>query len=176
MKKHLITLLAVAAFAVGCKTLNELTKFDLPFKKTVTIPALPVAGTAPDIEIKNIETRIDSVLQSYHLSADRIQNIKLKKMELTLVSPADGDLSFLHSVEIWLLADGMADVKIASYGDLTSNTRVLNLDIENAALKEYILKDKFGIRIKVATDKPTVVEQKIDMSFVFLVDLKILGI
>ena len=176
MKKYLITLAIVVPLLIGCKALNNLTKFDLPFSKSFTLPALPVAGTPPALEIKGIETHIDSVLKSYNLSADKIQSVTLTKMEFTLSSPADGDLSFLKSVEIFITAEGLDQVKIAGITNVPDGTKVLSLTAEDVDLKNFILKDKFGLKIVTTTDKKTDVEQKIDMDLNFLADLKILGI
>lgn len=176
MKNKLIALILLIPILIGCKAINELTKFDLNFKRNFTIPPLPVAGTAPALEMKDIETNIDSVLTSYNLKPDRIQSVTLTSMKLTLTAPAGSDLSFLKSAEIFLTADGLTDVKVASVTEVPDNTREIEMIVEGTDLKNFILKDKFGLKIMIVTDKPTVVEHRIDIAMAYVVDLKILGI
>jgi len=176
MKKYLFALLIVVPLLVGCDSLSKLTMFELPFDQSVTFPAMPALNTPIPLEITGIKTNIDSVLTSLKLKSDMIQAVKLKKMDFTLSSPADGDLSFLKSVEIFITGEGLDDVKIASTGDVTTNTKNVSLALEDVDLKDFILKDKFGLKIITTTDKATSKEQKINISFKFLVDLKVLGL
>lgn len=176
MKKYLFALLVVAPLLVGCNALSKLTMFELPFTQSITMPAMPVSTTPVPLAITGIKTNIDSVLNSLSLSSDLIQKVTLKKMEFTLSSPDNGDLSFLKSVEIYITAEGLDDVKIASSGDVSDNSKNLVLTSADVDLKDFILKSEFGLKVVTTTDKATTVAQKIDISFNFLVDLKILGL
>jgi len=176
MKKYLFALLIVAPLIVGCNALSKLTMFELPFTQSITIPAMPASNTPVPLAISGIKTNIDSVLNSLSLSSDLIQKVTLKKMEFTLTSPTDGNLNFIKSVEIYITAEGLDDVKIASSGDVSDNSKNLVLTAADVDLKDFILKDEFGLKVITTTDKATLVEQKIDISFNFLVDLKILGL
>lgn len=176
MKKILIVLILIVPMLIGCNSLSKLTMFELPFKQSITLPVIPFANTPVALSIPGIKTKIDSVLNSLDLSSDMIQGVSLQKMEFTLTSPTNGDLSFIKSVEIYISGAGLNDVKIASTGDVTDNTKNVIMTLENVDLKNYILKDEFGLKIITTTDEPTTVEQKIDISFNFLVDLKILGL
>ena len=176
MKKYLFALLIVAPLIVGCNALSKLTMFELPFTQSITIPAMPASNTPVPLAISGIKTNIDSVLNSLKLSSDLIQKVTLKEMEFTLTSPTDGNLNFIKSVEIYITAEGLDDVKIASSGDVSDNSKNLVLTAADVDLKDFILKDEFGLKVITTTDKATLVEQKIDISFNFLVDLKILGL
>lgn len=176
MKKILIVLIIIVPLLIGCKSLNKLTMFDLPFKQSITLPVIPFENTPVALSIPGIKTKIDSVLNSLDLSSDMIQGVSLKKMEFTLTSPTTGDLSFIKSVEIYISGAGLNDVKIASTGDVTDNTKNLVMTLTEVDLKDFILKDEFGLKIITTTDKAILVEQKIDISFNFLVDLKVLGL
>lgn len=176
MKNKLIALVLLIPILMCCKALNELTKFDLNFKRNFTLPPLPIAGNAPALEMKDIETKIDSVLASYNLKPERIQSVTLTSMKLTLTTPAGSDLSFLKSAEIFITAEGLDETRVASISEVPDNTREIEMIVEGTDLKNFILKDKFGLKIMVVTDKPTIVEHRIDIAMAYVVDLKILGI
>lgn len=177
MKKILIVLILIVPVLIGCKALSKLTMFEMPFTQSITVPAMPEASETPlPLVVSGIKTNIDSTLKSLKLSADLIQKVKLKEMKFTLTSPEDGDLSFIKSVEIYITANDLDDVKIASTSDVTDDTKILVMTLADVDLKDFIMKDEFGLKVLIATDEETTVEQKIDISFKFLVDLKILGL
>lgn len=179
MKKYLFSLLMIVPFLSGCESLSELTQFDLPFTQSVTVPPISTEflalGMPITLSTPEIETDIDSVLGSYGVETDFVEKIALKEMTFTVSSPSGEDLSFLDDVTIYLTASGAEDVKVASATDV-STTTPLTLTIENVDLKNYLLKDKFALKIKATADEATTVEHKVDISMKFGFDIKVLGL
>jgi hypothetical protein len=160
---------------MGCNELSSLTKLEVPSSQTITLPATPILLNEAIVRTPNVQ--IDSLLTVYNINSDLIQAISLKKMDLTLTAPAGGDLTYLKSLKIYIVADGLADVKIAGVDSVPDNTgSVLSLPVETVDLKDFMMKDKFQLKIVMSTDKTTAVEQQLKVDMKLMLDLKILGL
>lgn len=96
---------------------------------------------------------------------------------MTVTSPANGNFNFLKNIEIYISADGLDDVKVASLENIPNNAAMpLQLVVDTVNLKQYILKDKFGLKVKAITDEMTTSEYQISINTTFLVDAKIAGL
>ena len=177
MKKYLFSLLMIVPFLAGCESLSKLTQFDLPFTQSITVPVTPALaiGIPFPLTTPEIDTNIDSVLNSYGVETDFVEKIALKEMKFTVSSPSGEDLSFLDDVTIYLTASGADDIKVASATDVSTATPLV-LTIENVDLKNYLLKDKFALKIVATADEATTVEHKVDISMKFGFDIKVLGL
>jgi len=178
MKKYLFATFILLPFLISCNSLDKLTKFELPFTRSITLPALPIIFENPvSASTPDIKTNIDSVLTSLNLTSDLVQTVSLKKMDLTLTDSTGGDLTFLKSISIYICATGLDDVKIAGIDSVPDNTgSSLSLAVESTDLKNFILKDEFQLKIITTTDKITKVEQKLKVDMNLQLDLKILGL
>ena len=177
MKKYIFILLAMAAAVTGCKTLDKLTKFDMDYETSVTIPATVGINTPFDIPTPPITTNSDSKFSVNDTRKDLIEEIVLKKLTLIVDVPADGDFSFLNSIEIYIKADGLDEQKIAWKNNIPNDIGdVLELETSGTDLKEYIKKESFELRVSTVTDKLIMQDHEIGIHSVFAVDAKILGI
>ena len=177
MKKYLFSLLIIIPFLSGCESLGKLTQFDLPFSQSVTLPVTPALALGIPITLSTpeIQTNIDSVLTTYNIETDFVEKIALKEMKLTVSSPTGEDLSFLKDVTIYLTTTGAEDVKIASATNISTTTPLL-LTIEAVDLKNYLLKDKFALKVVTSADEITTEEHKIDIDMTFTFDAKAFGL
>jgi len=176
MKKLLIALTFITLF-YGCSAIDELTKFDIDYNSNVTVPAntavnLPfMVGTPP------VETSSESKFESNETRKDLIEEIKLKRMRLTITAPEREDFSFLESIEIYMKAEGVEEIQIASLKPVPNDAGIqIELDTSDADLKEYIKKDSFSLRVNTTTDE--VIDNDIDIAIlsVFAVDASIFGV
>jgi hypothetical protein len=175
MRKYLYIVLAFIPLLMSCNELSKLTKLDVPFSQNTTLPALPIIVT--DASILTPSTSIDSLLTAYKVSSDLIQSVSLKKMNLTLTDPVDGDFTFLKSIQIYMVADGLTEVKVSGIDSISNTTgSTLALNVESVDLKSFAKKNKFQMKILLSTDKPTAVEYKLKIDMSLQLDLKILGL
>lgn len=167
----------IVPFLSGCDSLGKLTQFDLPFSQSITVPVTPAIALGIPITLNTpeIKTNIDSVLTSYSIETDFVEKIALKELKLSVSSPSGEDLSFLKDITIYLTANGADDVKVASATNISTTTPLL-LTVENVDLKNYLLKDKFALKIVVSGDEVTTVEHKVDVDMIFSFDAKVLGL
>jgi hypothetical protein len=97
-------------------------------------------------------------------------------LDLTITSPSNADFSFLKSINVYISAEGLNEVKIAWKENVPSDVTLLSLDVTGVDLKEYIKADKFSLRLNTETDELLASDHHIDVHSAFFVDAKILGI
>ena len=174
--KQILSIFMLFLF-MSCDTLDELTKFDISFEESITIPATSPIDLPFTISTPNIETNSNSEFSSNDTAKNLVEEIKLTEFKLTLKNPSSEDFSFLETIEIYIAADDLPDTLLAWNPTPISNDRnVMFLDTSNEDLKAYIFKDAFYLKVKVGTDEVLTQDYDIDINTVFFVDAKILGL
>lgn len=170
-------IIAVLFFSFSsCNKLKELTQFDINYTETVTVPANTILNLPFNLDDQEIESNSGSTFESNNTKKDLIDEIILKKLEIVHKSPSSDDLSFLKSIEVYIEADGLAEIRVA-WKDNIENTvgKKLELETTKEDLKEYVKKDKINLRINTVTDESLTQDQVLDINTTFFVDAKILG-
>ncbi len=177
MKLNTYVPLIALLFLLGCKAVDKLTQFNLDYNETITIPASSIIDVPLTILTPEVETNTESEFASNDTRKDKIEEIKLTAMTLSVLSPENGDFGFLKSVSVSLVADGLDEIQIAWKDAVPEDAgNILDLETTDKDLKEYIKKDAFKLRVSVTTDEVTTSEYKIDVYSNFFVDAKVLGI
>lgn len=177
MYKKALLLFAILVTITSCDAVDELTKFDLDYTTNYTIEASTVVDVPIDILTPEVTTNAEEEFESNDTRKDLIESIKLKTLTLSLNTPQDGNFNFINDITIFIRAEGLAEVAIASATDLPENAaRRVELDTDNVELKEYIKADSYTLRTMTTTDGVITEDHNIDIRTVFRVDAKILGI
>lgn len=175
--KHILILSIFSFLLFSCKKIDEFTKFDLNYTHKVTIPSSLAVNTPFDIPTPEVETNSSSTFSNNNTKADLVESIVLSNMKLELTSPTTSDLSFLNEIFIYIKADGLGEKQIATKTNIPNDVgQTLTMNVSGTELKDYLLKDKFSLRVKVKTDKLISKDHKIDVKTTFRVDAKVLGI
>ena len=87
-----------------------------------------------------------------------------------------GDFDFLNEIHIYIQAEGLSELKIASKTDIPADVDNIDLDVNSNDLKEYIKKDNYSLRLNTVTDEAMSQDHQIDVNSTFFVDAKILGL
>tara|TARA_R110002073_G_scaffold139232_2_gene289275 strand:- start:53982 stop:54515 length:534 start_codon:yes stop_codon:yes gene_type:complete len=177
MRRQILILSMISLGFFGCELIDELTKFDMEFKQTVKIPPSTIINTPFDILLPPVETNSEATFGSNNTRKDLIEEIRLKSLDLTINSPSESDFSYLESIEIFISAEDLPEIKIAFKEEVSAAVGAeLSLDVIGDDLKEYLKKDAFSIRLKTTLDESINEEQTIEVKSVFFVDAKILGV
>ncbi len=177
-KRSFFAIAVLLIFFSSCKLLDKLTQFNLPYSTTFTIPASPIPGILGDLFTPDITTNSEQVFSNNNTRSNLLEKVLLKSLKLTITSPSGKTFDFLKSAEVFVSADGIAEIKVASINNIDDATvgNSINMVTTNDDLKEYLKKDKIKIRVGTTTDK--IVTENIDIKIdaIFFVDAKILGI
>jgi len=177
MKKVILLLAVIMTSTWSCKEINKLTQFNMDYNDEITIPATLGIDLPIDIWTPNISTNSSSTFESNNTHKDLIQQIILKKMNLTITSPEESTWDFLKEIEIYISADGLEKKKIAWMDDIPkTGLKSIELTVSADDLKEYIKKDEYKLEIKTVTRQLVSHDTKVEIKSTFFVDAKILGI
>ncbi|MFW5872591.1 MAG: hypothetical protein ACOCVN_01250, partial [bacterium] len=101
-------------FSFSCeKTLDKFTEFDMDYTTTITVPAQTTVDAPVDLYSPDVETNSEQEFENNNTRKDKIEEIYLKSMQLTVEQPADEDFSFLKSITLYISADGLDERKLA---------------------------------------------------------------
>lgn len=175
--KIIVLLFLTICLLNSCDKIDELTKFDLEYNSMVEIKSTANLSLPFDVFTPDVETNSESEFEVNDTRKDLVEDIRLRKLDLDITSPSDQDFSFLESVEVFLSAEGLQEIRIA-YVDEVPDTigNSISLDVEDVDIKEYIKKDKVNLRLNTVTDKALTNDCSITVKSIFFVDAKILGI
>lgn len=154
--KNFILIISLSVFALtnSCKKVDELTKFDMDYNATVVIPSSVGVNLPFDVFTPPVASNSQATFEVNDTRKDLIEEIILKKLELRIDSPNGGDFSFLESIEIYINAQDLSELKVAWYHNVpASQGNTLEIFTTDADLKEYIKKDDFTLRVKTVTDE-----------------------
>jgi len=176
MKTTISLALFVFLGFASCKKVDEFTQFNLPYNETIVIPASSGINLPFNLFTPDIETNSESTFAVNDTRKDLIEEIVLKELNLTITEPANGNFQFLKSVDVFLNADGLSELKVA-WADSISDTigKELSLKSTTVDLKEYIKKDKFTLRLNTVTKAFLANDHSIDLTALFFVDAELLG-
>lgn len=175
MRKY-ISIILFAVLLSNCSKIDELTKFNMDYDMQVTIPSSAGINLPFDVLTPDTETNSESTFESNDTRKDLIEEIKLTKLQLEITSPTDSDFSFLESIEVFISAEGVQEILIASKVEVPETGSTLDLDVSDADLKEYIKKDNYSLRLNTVTDEAMSQDHQINVKSSFFVDAKILGL
>ena len=148
----------------------------MDYDTQVTIPSTTGINLPFDVLTPDTETNSESTFESNDTRKDLVEEIKLTKLQLEVTTPSDADFSFLESIEVYISAEGLDEILIASKVEVPESVSVLDLEVMNTDLKEYIKKDNYSLRLNTVTDEAISQDHEIDVKSTFFVDAKILGL
>ena len=83
-----------------------------------------------------------------------IKDVRLVIFELEVASPANGDLSFLNSLELWVESPGLPAALVASQTDFPVGQGLVEFDIEDVDLTEYVISESMTFSTEVNGRRP----------------------
>ena len=177
MQKYILVLVLIMTTLISCDEIDNLTKFTMDYDSSMTIPSSTGINFPFVLNTPQMETNSESEFESNNTHKDLIEDIRLRVLKLTLTSPENEDFSFLESINIFIVADGLEELEIAFNENVSATAgKVLELQTIDVDIKDYIKKDKFSLRVKAVTDEVIATDHNIDIHSEFFVDAKILGI
>lgn len=164
----------------ACKKVDDIvdsfTHFNFETDYVVNVPPSPITAVPVQITTPDIATHSADVYGANKTRADLVESVKMSALVLSVKTPDGGDLKFLKSVDIYALAAGLPEVRIA-YKDLVPDDvgGTLALDVTGVDLTEYFKKDAYQLKIGVTTDQAVTQSYEVNAHSTFVVDAKVLG-
>lgn len=164
-------------FTSGCKEVDKLTQFNMDYDESVTIPSSIGINLPFNLFTPPITTNSTKSFEVNDTRKDLIEQIILKEMTLSISSPSGKDFSFLKSIEIYMSADGLDEIKVAWKDNIDNSVgNSIALETSSSDLQEYIKKDEINLKVTTVTDELILTDYEVNIHSNFFVDAKILGI
>ena len=166
MLKKLIFTLSMFALILtsACNKINDALTFQLDYTTKVSYSPSSGINLPFDILTPEITTNSETEFSSRNTNKDLIDKVTLKELKMTITSPSNQRFDFLSSVEVYIQASGLGELKIAEITNVPDNIgTVINLTVAGNDLAPYIKKDKFTLRAKTVTDKTISKQINIDI-------------
>lgn len=179
MKRTLFLIPILLFILNGCEKLSKLTQITVPYSSQITVPASTNLITVPyPFSTPPITTNTETTMKNNGFTMSLIQKVSLKKIDIVLNSPSDGNLDYLNEIKIYIEADGLQKTLIAQKNVPSSPSGLTNLSLDcvDTDLKDFFKKDSFKITTEITTDKIIVKDQKIDINCNFMIDVNVLGL
>ncbi len=173
----LFSLLLLLFFNNSCRTVDQLTQFNMDFNETITIPSATGINLPINILTPDVETNSESTFEINNTRKDLIEQIILTSLTITLSAPENADFSFLESINVYMNAPDLPEVEIAWANNIPESIEgVLILDVSGTDFQEYIKKDQFSLRLNTTTDELLTSDHQLEIATKFFIDAKILGL
>ncbi|MBB6609824.1 hypothetical protein H7F15_02125 [Pontibacter sp. Tf4] len=170
MKKYfgaVLLLLIVAASA--CDSLDERFVFYINKKADLQVtPGTPV-GTVTELGPTTIVTNADTTFMQNHTRAELVQDITLDKFGLTIADTVVREFGFLESVDVYMSAEELDEVRVAFLERVAENDTILTLNLTNTKLDEYLKKEAYTIHTRARLRKAVPKDLKLEAEIRFKV-------
>jgi len=93
----------------------------MEYSQRATIPSSTGINLPFDIFTPEMETNSESKFSVNDTRKDLIEEITLTELELVIISPDTADFSFLNSIEVYISADGLEEIQIASLSEVSQD-------------------------------------------------------
>ena len=167
---------AVALISTSaCQKINDALTFQVDYTSKLTFSPSSTINLPFDLFTPDVTTNSETEFSAHNTNKDLISTMLLKELNLTITSPTDQRFDFLSSVEVYIQASGLGELKIAEATNIADNIgNVLVLTVAGNDIAPYIKKDKFKLRVKTVTDKTTSRQISVDVFSKFEIKGKIL--
>lgn len=175
--KFLIVLFAILlGLTTACKPGDKFTQFDIEYNSSFTVSSGASVNVPINLFTPDVETNSESTFEVNDTRKDKIQEILLTSLLITVTAPNGKELDFLKEIEIFISANGLNEVLLASKYNIQNTVGVsLLLDPSLIDFKEYIKKDEFTLRVRTVTDEAILQDVDVDIRTKFYVDAKLIG-
>lgn len=161
----------------SCKEVSELTHFYFDYTYEIIIPPNNLVGIPIDITTPYIPTNSDDIFNKYNTSSDLIEKITLSVMKMNIKSPSSQSFDFLKSIDIYILADSLSEVKIAWNDDIPqTGLSSINMETSDDDLQEFIKKDEFKLHFRTILRQPVLDSTDIEIISTFFADAILFGL
>lgn len=154
MKTKKITIIAVAIlslFAVSCNEVDKLLTFSISDEATFTINSGLSVDTPFDVATPDVVTNSSAEFKNNNTDVNRVKDITLKEIKLSIINPADKTFSFLKSVHLYISTNGDDEIELAFLDNINTTANTINLTCTSQKLDKYIKASSYKIRTSVTT-------------------------
>jgi hypothetical protein len=173
MKKYFL-FLAVSGFLASCRTPVQDISFFIPTTSEYSIPSSTVINLPFAVSTPEVETKSQSSFSGNNTRGDLIKEISLSSISLEVLEPVGEDFSFLEAISVFIVAEDLPEVEIASLDAVDANQSLIFLETTGADLQAYLKKDKYVMRTSTTTKEFLTEDYRLEIKSRFLVKAQLI--
>ena len=144
-KSFLLAPLLLFLALVGCKKIDQLLTFNVDVTQSVTIPGYFVGAQLPPVKVT---TKSEESFRNNKTTRDKVKDVYLDKMVLTVTSPAGSTFDFLDKIDIYINTPGANNkILLASLATVPRGTNAITLVPTKSKLDEYLKADIYELSV-----------------------------
>lgn len=141
-------------FMGGCLSKITTVNMDYPTEGIIETSALTSTGTQTFGETV-LTSGLKAELEKNNTSLDLLDELKLKSATVSIQNDSTQNFDNVDKIELWIAADGQAEVLIASKNPVMDGLNSIVLDVNSSEnLANYIKANTFTYRIKGTNSGP----------------------
>ncbi|MEO1515698.1 MAG: hypothetical protein AAFV95_11810 [Bacteroidota bacterium] len=146
--RYILFLLPLALLLGSCGKNDEQVLFEIPYQIDFEIPAGLNTLETHVFEIRNIPTRLDSLLSSFGIARADIQSIEPQEAQMDVL--IDGlEYGFVRQVNVWVFDQNrQAESFFRDNVPLNTGNR-LTLIPTLLSAQDYLMEDRFNLRVEL---------------------------
>lgn len=164
--KTAILLAAMMIVAISCDNLNDLLTFSVKSSTNITIPSSSPLSLPFEFITPEIQTSSSQDFEKNNTNVDLVKDVKLEELKLTISAPEGKTFSFLKSIRIYISADNVDEILLASAENISSTSNTISLNTSQEKLDDYIKADGYRLRTS------TVIRETLTQNVTIKIDLK----
>jgi hypothetical protein len=158
----------------GKEILNRVTTFRYTTEASFVIPNTPTIIQPLFLLSNEVQSSSSQEFKNNNTSVNLVKNVALEKLSLSIVNPQNQTFRFLRSIKIFIVAEGLPEIEIASNTNIPTDAgQTIELSTTKANLDSYIKKDRYRLRNEVVLREPTTqnIDARANMTFQVTADL-----
>lgn len=156
MKKTLFLapLLFLLVF-VGCKKVDQILTFTVDVTQSVDIPGY-FPGASVLLTPVSVTTNSADSFRNNKTTRDKVKDVYLDQMKLTISSPKDSTFNFLKKLEVFINTPNVNNkILLARIDNVPRNVNSITLIPTTAKLDEYLKAEKYELTVNATLPYPT---------------------
>ncbi len=147
----LLTIITILFSGISCKKIEDLLTFTVNVENNFTVGASSPLNIPIDILTPQVTTNSTQQFQNNNSDVNRVKDIKLKKVDLQIISPAGKTFSFLESVHIYVSTNANDEIELAYLDNISSSSNSISLIPTSVSLDKYVKASSYSLRTKIVT-------------------------
>jgi hypothetical protein len=143
-----LTVLSIASCSKGLNTVE----FTINYTSSFDVPSSIGLNTPLSFPTPDVSTNSTDEFKKHDVSVDKIKEVKLKSLQLSITNPSGSNFSFLKSIHIYISSPNISETEIGYLNDVPA-TEVINLILIGTDLAPYIKANSFKLRSQITTDE-----------------------
>ena len=163
--------LGVVMFFSSCDIedkINDTITFEYTEESNFSIPGSAPIGVLDNLPTPSIQSSSQEEFENNNTSAERVDEVILNELNLSITNPSDRTFSFLSSVKIYISTNTESEILLAERTNIPQNVgSTLMLETTGENIKSYVVEDQFSLRYEIEVRETTASETDINAEMVF---------